>query len=100
MIISGAENVYPVEIENLLLTHPDIADAAAIGVADTEFGQRVVAYVVARGTAKLDEDEIRDFVKLKLARYKVPKRVIVVPELPRNAAGKLLRHKLAEWSDA
>jgi len=94
MIVSGGENVYPVEVENLLVERDDVLEAAVLGVTDEDFGQRLNAYVVATADAELDEDALREYVKANLARYKVPKRVVFLTELPRNATGKLLRNQL------
>ncbi len=94
MIVSGGENVYPVEVENLLLEHPAVADAAVVGVADADFGQRLTAFVVLREGASLDAEAVRAHVKANLARHKVPRDVEFVTELPRNATGKLLRLEL------
>jgi len=94
MVISGGENVFPSEVEDLLLSHPEIEDAAVVGVADAEFGQRLCAYVVARPGAALDETAVRDYVRDHLARYKVPREVAFLEELPRNAAGKVLKRLL------
>jgi fatty-acyl-CoA synthase len=94
MIVSGGENVFPLEIEQLLTSHPDITEAAVVGVADPEFGTRLRAYVVrAPGTA-LDQDAIQQFVKANLARYKVPREVVFLDELPRNPAGKVVTRLL------
>jgi fatty-acyl-CoA synthase len=94
MIVSGGENVYPVEVENLLVAHPAVADAAVIGVPDEEFGQRLKAFVVLRTGATFDADGLRDHVRANLARHKVPRDVEFVEDLPRNATGKLLRSAL------
>jgi fatty-acyl-CoA synthase len=96
MIVSGGENVFPGEIENLLLEHDGVAEAAVTGVPDEQYGQRLKAYVVARPAATLDADEVRAYVKANLARYKVPRDVVFLDDLPRNATGKLLKDKLAE----
>jgi fatty-acyl-CoA synthase len=95
MIVSGGENVFPVEIENLLVGRPDVADAAVIGVADPDFGQRLRAFVVPAEGSTVDPDEVRDYVRANLARYKVPRDVILLDELPRNPTGKILRTELA-----
>ncbi|WP_410571445.1 acyl-CoA synthetase [Amycolatopsis sp. cmx-4-61] len=95
MIVSGGENVFPIEVENLLVEREDVIEAAVIGVQDPEFGQRLKAFVVPAEGADLDADEIRDYVKANLARYKVPRDVEFLDELPRNATGKVLRTKLS-----
>jgi fatty-acyl-CoA synthase len=94
MIISGAENVYPLEVENLLVQRDDVVEAAVIGVDDAEFGTRLRAFVVPTGEAARDPQEIRDFVRANLARYKVPRDIVFLDELPRNATGKLVRRLL------
>jgi fatty-acyl-CoA synthase len=94
MIVSGGENVYPLEVENLLTDRADVVEAAVIGVDDGAFGQRLRAFVVTRSGADRDADAIKQFVKANLARYKVPRDVVFLDELPRNATGKLLRLQL------
>jgi fatty-acyl-CoA synthase len=94
MIISGGENVFPREVEELLVTHPAIADAAAIGVEDHEFGQRLRAFVVPSNNGHVDEDAVRLFVRENLAAYKTPRDVVFLRELPRNPAGKVLKRDL------
>lgn len=96
MIVSGGENVFPGEIENLLVEHAGVVEAAVVGVPDEEFGQRLKAYVVVRPEVAPDANALKSFVKANLARFKVPREVVFVEELPRNATGKLLRAKLAE----
>ncbi|WP_103337576.1 acyl-CoA synthetase [Amycolatopsis sp. CA-126428] len=95
MIVSGGENVFPIEVENLLVEREDVIEAAVIGVQDPEFGQRLKAFVVRAEGASLDADELRDYVKANLARYKVPRDVEFLDELPRNATGKVLRTQLS-----
>jgi fatty-acyl-CoA synthase len=95
MIVSGGENVFPREVEELLLTHPAILDAAATGVEDAEFGQRLSAFVVLRPGAAATAGELQAFVKDNLARYKVPREVSFLEELPRNPTGKILKRELA-----
>jgi acyl-CoA synthetase (AMP-forming)/AMP-acid ligase II len=95
MIVSGGENVFPREVEDLLADHEQIEEAAVIGVPDEEFGQRLKAFVVTREDADLDEDAIKEYVKQNLARYKVPREVVFVDELPRNATGKVLKRELS-----
>jgi fatty-acyl-CoA synthase len=93
MIVSGGENVYPVEVEECLGAHPAVAEAAVCGVPDDDFGQRLIAYVVLREPAT--EDELIAHVKTNLARYKTPRQVVILDEFPRNATGKVLRNKLS-----
>ncbi|MGH3438044.1 MAG: acyl-CoA synthetase [Sciscionella sp.] len=94
MIVSGGENVYPIEIENLLVEHEKVLDAAVIGVEDQDFGQRLKAFVVLRDGTAADSDELKEYVRCNLARYKVPREFSFLDELPRNATGKLLRSRL------
>ncbi|WP_424190476.1 acyl-CoA synthetase [Actinokineospora sp. G85] len=97
MIVSGGENVFPAEIENLLVEYPGVVEAAVLGVDDEKFGQRLKAYVVLEEGAKTTEDDLREHVKDNLARFKVPRDVVFLEELPRNATGKLLRKRLPEF---
>jgi acyl-CoA synthetase (AMP-forming)/AMP-acid ligase II len=94
MIISGGENVYPGQVEEVLRGHPDVDDAVVIGVEDERFGQRLVAYVVPRAGSGLAADDVIAFGRDNLARFKVPREVHVRDELPRNALGKVLRREL------
>ncbi len=96
MIVSGGENVFPAEVEELLGEHEAIEEAAAIGVEDEKFGQRLKAFVVLRGGAELTEDQVKDYVRDNLARYKVPSEVVFVDALPRNPTGKVLKRELAD----
>ncbi|MER6761929.1 MULTISPECIES: acyl-CoA synthetase [Amycolatopsis] len=95
MIVSGGENVFPIEVENLLVEREDVLEAAVIGVEDPDFGERLKAFVVRTEGSTLDEDGVREYVKANLARYKVPRDVEFLEELPRNATGKVLRTKLS-----
>jgi fatty-acyl-CoA synthase len=95
MIVSGGENVFPREVEDLLSDHDAVVEAAAIGVSDDEFGQRLRAFVVLTAGADADEDALKAHVKSNLARYKVPREIVFVDELPRNATGKVLKRDLA-----
>jgi fatty-acyl-CoA synthase len=94
MIVSGGENVYPVEVEDCLMGHPAVVEAVVVGVPDEAFGQRLVAYVVPG--AAVTGDELIDHVRANLARYKAPRRIVLVEDLPRNATGKILRNQLSE----
>ncbi|TDU84202.1 fatty-acyl-CoA synthase [Kribbella voronezhensis] len=96
MIVSGGENVYPVEVEDCLMSHPGVLDAAVVGAPDEEFGQRLIAYVVPSNDASRETlpDELIEHVRSNLARYKAPRKVVLVDSLPRNATGKVLRRHL------
>jgi malonyl-CoA/methylmalonyl-CoA synthetase len=96
LVISGGYNVYPKEVETELDTLPGVLESAVFGVPHPDFGEGVTAAVVAKAGAVLAEQEIIDSVKLRLARYKVPKRVFVLEELPRNAMGKVQKNALRE----
>ena len=95
-IISGGENVFPEEVENCILQHSGVLEAAVVGVDDEEFGQRLRAVVVLRADSQLDESALREHVRGHLARYKVPREVIFVEQLPRNETGKVLRRSLRD----
>ena len=99
MIVSGGENVFPAEVEELLSGHEAVEEAAVIGVDDEKFGQRLKAFVVLRSGANLSEDEAKDYVKQNLAGYKTPREVVFIDELPRNSTGKVLKRELAERDD-
>ncbi len=99
MIVSGGENVFPQEVEDVLTEHPAVAEAAAIGVADEQFGQRLRVFVALRAGQTVSEQELQDHVKANLARYKVPREVVFLDELPRNPTGKILKRELAERDD-
>src|SRR3954451_15811309 len=96
MIVSGGENVFPKEVEDLISRYPGVAEVAAIGVEDEQFGQRLKAFVVVDGKKKPSEDQIKKHVKSNLARYKVPREVEFLDELPRNATGKVVKRELEE----
>ncbi len=98
MIVSGGENVFPKEVEDCLHRHTAVEDVAAIGVEDEEFGKRLRAFVVLTSPDAADEEELKAHVKSNLARYKVPREIVFIDELPRNATGKILKRELAEQS--
>jgi fatty-acyl-CoA synthase len=89
MIVSGGENVFPGEVEDLLQGHDAIVDAAVVGIDDEEMGQRLTAFVVRKPGSSLSTDEVREYVRSHLARFKVPRHVEFVDEIPRNSMGKV-----------
>jgi fatty-acyl-CoA synthase len=94
MIISGGENVFPREVEDLLAEYPGVEDVAVIGVRDPEFGERLRAFIVPEPGTKIDAEAVKAHVRDNLARFKVPRDVVVVEELPRTATGKVLKRML------
>ncbi|MBI3214765.1 MAG: acyl-CoA synthetase [Mycobacterium sp.] len=96
MIVCGGENVFPAEVEDLISGHPEVVEATALGVEDKEWGHRLRAFVVKTEGASVDEDTIKAYVKENLARYKVPREVIFLDELPRNPTGKILKRELRD----
>ncbi|MGD8962143.1 MAG: o-succinylbenzoate--CoA ligase [Desulfobacterales bacterium] len=96
MFISGGENVYPAEVENAIFELSQVAETAVIGIKDEKWGEVGLAVVSLRSGEQLSADDIIDFLKQRLAKYKVPKQVVFVDQLPRNAAGKVLKNKLRE----
>ena len=99
MIVSGGENVFPQEVEDCLVRHEHVVEAAAVGVDDDDFGKRLRAFVVVNDSS-CTEDVLKGWVKENLARYKVPREIVTIDELPRNATGKVLKRELATWDDA
>ena len=96
MIIRGGENIYPREIEEVLYTHPGVLECAVIGIPDEVRGEEVLAVVAPRPGAELDVDELRGFAAQHLSAFKVPRRVEIRSELPKNATGKILKQPLRE----
>jgi acyl-CoA synthetase (AMP-forming)/AMP-acid ligase II len=96
MIVSGAENVYPAEVESVLYSHPAVADVAVIGVPDEKWGETVKAIVVVKPGAQVSADELIDFCRDKIAGYKRPRSVDFTDALPRNPTGKILKAVLRE----
>jgi acyl-CoA synthetase (AMP-forming)/AMP-acid ligase II len=94
MIVSGGENIYPIEVERALVTHPQVAEAVVLGVDDAEYGQRLAAFVVLARGATIGAAQLKDHVRGQLANYKVPRDLILASELPRNATGKIHRNEL------
>jgi fatty-acyl-CoA synthase len=98
MILSGGENVYPQEVEDLLIGHPQLADAAVVGVEDAAFGQRLRAFAVPRDGARVSEEELVAYLRERLARYKLPREVVFLDAIPRNPTGKVLKRQLQALS--
>ena len=94
MIVSGGENVYPLEVEQTLDGHEAVVEAAVVGVDDDDYGQRLEAYVVLRDGAEVTPEQLQGYVKDKLAGFKTPRRVVVLDDLPRNDTGKVLKREL------
>jgi fatty-acyl-CoA synthase len=96
MIVSGGENVYPIEVEKTLTAHPDIAEASVIGVDDEQYGQRLAAFVVLNDGASATPDLLKQHVRENLANYKVPRDITILDELPRSSTGKIVRRELQD----
>ena len=96
MIVSGGENVYPIEVEKTLVAHPEVAEAAVLGVDDEQYGQRLAAFVVLENGASATPDSLKQHVRDNLANYKVPREITVMDELPRGSTGKILRSELLD----
>ncbi len=101
MIVSGGENIYPREVENALFSHPAVGDAAVIGIPDDRFGESVLAFVVVRGGHSTSTEELVGHCRALIAKFKVPRRIEFMTELPRNPSGKVLKRLLREpfWKD-
>ena len=94
MIVSGGENIYPQPVEDVLMTHPAVAEAAVIGVPDERFGARLVAILVARPGREISAEQVRRYARQRLPRYMVPREVVVVDSIPHNGMGKILHGAL------
>ena len=99
MVISGGENIYPAEVERVLIEHPAVADVAVIGVPDDTWGEAVQAVVVPAGGTEPSPQELISFARERLAHYKCPASVRLVGALPRNASGKVLKRNLRASAD-
>ncbi|MBX7455981.1 acyl-CoA ligase FadD12 [Mycolicibacterium sp. 3033] len=99
MIVSGGENVYPIEVEKTLTAHPDVAEAVVLGVDDEQYGQRLAAFVVLDNGASVGVDDLKEHVRDNLANYKVPRDITLLPALPRGSTGKILRNELRSRCD-
>jgi len=98
MIVSGGENVFPGEVEELLRFHESVIDVAVVGIDDEEMGQRLAAFIVPQPGSSLSTQEVRGYVRSRLARFKIPRDVEFVDEIPRNSMGKVLRRTLLDKS--
>jgi long-chain acyl-CoA synthetase len=94
MIITGGENVYPREVEEVLYTRPEVQECAVVGLPDNEYGERVAAFIVAQKGRQPDPAALKAYLKTRLAGFKVPKAFVIVDELPKNPAGKLLKREI------
>ena len=94
MIITGGENVYSLEVEDVLYTHPDVQECIVIGSPDKEWGEIVTAFIIPQPNKIIDEKKMKDFLKSRLSAYKVPKRIYTVEDFPRSPAGKILKRKM------
>jgi acyl-CoA synthetase (AMP-forming)/AMP-acid ligase II len=99
MIVSGGENVYPIEVEKTLATHAAVAESSVVGVSDEKFGQRLAAFVVLKPSISATPDELKQHVQQNLANYKVPRDITILDELPRTNTGKILRRELRQRAD-
>jgi fatty-acyl-CoA synthase len=98
MIIRGGENIYPREIEDLIFTHPKVAEVAVFGISDEYYGEEVMAWIQLHAGAEAKEEEIRDYCKGKLAHYKIPKYIWFVDEFPMTVTGKLQKFRMREMA--
>ena len=96
MIVSGGENIYPAEVENALMSHEEILDAAVVGIPDKKWGETVKGFVVLLDSSSLDEEQIISYTRTQIAGYKCPRSINFIPELPRNPSGKILRRELRD----
>jgi long-chain acyl-CoA synthetase len=98
MIIRGGENIFPAELEEILYTHQGVAEAAIVGVPDSVYGEKIIAYVVAKPKANLSEHEIIDHFKDKTSSFKAPEKVFFIDTLPKSLVGKILRRELRDMA--
>src|SRR3954470_21936675 len=96
LVIRGGENVYPREVEEFLMGHPDVADVQVVGVPDARYGEELMAWIVTRGGGDLDREAVAEYCRGKIAHYKVPRYVHVVSEFPMTVTGKVQKYKLRE----
>jgi len=98
MIVSGGENVFPRELEDCLIEHPDVADVVVTGIPDPDWGQRLAAYVVLADGASISASALIDYAKDNVARFAVPRGVMFIDELPRNPTGKVMKRQLPPFA--
>lgn len=94
MIVTGSENVYPAEVERVVIEHPDVLEVAVVGAPDEKWGETIAAYVVLAPSSALRPEDLVEWSRDKIAGYKRPRKIIAVDELPKNASGKTLRRQL------
>jgi len=94
LIITGGENVYPREVEEILYTRPEVAECAVVGLPDPEWGERVAAFIVPKPGFSLAPDELKAFLKSRLSAFKIPKEFIQVADFPKSPTGKILKREL------
>ena len=94
MIITGGENVYPREVEEVLYTFPAVSECAVVGLADKEYGERVTAFIVVQNGYRIDPVEVKEYMKTQLPGFKIPKEFVVVDVIPKSSAGKILKREL------
>ena len=97
MIITGGENVYPREVEEAIYLRPEVQECAVIGIPDKEWGEKVVAFITLKEGQTFDAQAMKSFLKTRISVFKVPKDYIETKELPKNAAGKILKRELRQW---
>jgi fatty-acyl-CoA synthase len=100
MVIRGGENIYPREVEEFLLTHPDIIDAQVVGVADAKYGEELCAWIIVRADASQNEQAVRDWCRARIAHFKVPRYVRIVQEFPMTVTGKVQKFAIRDAMDA
>ena len=96
MIIRGGENLYPMEIEDFIYTHPEVSDVQVIGVPDKQYGEEAMACIIPKEGSSITLDELREYIVTHIAKHKVPKYLRFVDSFPMNAAGKILKYKMRE----
>ena len=94
LIVTGGENINPVEVEKVILTHNDVKEVCVIGIKDKTWGQLVSAAIVLKKDGRLSANELKNFLKEKLASYKIPKKILFIDEIPKTEMGKVIREKV------